>query len=55
MVNIQVPFVLIYVLSVLSVLWIIYEIGNLVMCLWDKHQYKKRAKQAAEWLGTWGA
>ena len=55
MVTVQVPFVVLYILAVLAGVWFLYELGDLVLCLWDRYQYKKKEEEAAEWLAKWGA
>ena len=50
----RIPFVFIWIGSVLGFGLILYGIGSLVINWLDKREYKRAAAKAAEWLGTWG-
>lgn len=45
----------IYALAVIGIMNIIYDTGCWITDMIRRRQYKKRYKQAEQWLGRWGA
>jgi hypothetical protein len=49
-----IPFWMVYIAVLMAAGWFLYEAGDLILTLWDRHQYKRKEAETAKWLGTWG-
>ena len=49
-----IPFWIMYIAVILAAGWFLYEAGDLVLTLWDRHQYKKKGCESRSMVGILG-